>query len=129
MLLQVRMAPDNLTAFVLWDAFPDQVDAAQRALNRRCEQATLPKVLGLPGSIRVILYYYCSLLLRAAMGSAMQRLDGALCRLSRLRMGMAKLLKAKHVPRLEFRRDEQSDEVTAVEQIFARLEQERLGGS
>ena len=42
-------------------------------------------------------------------------------------MGVAKVLKAKHVPRLEFRRDEQTDEVIEVERIFARLEQERLG--
>ena len=41
-LLQVRMAPDNLTAFVLWDAFPDQADAAQREISRRYAIAAVP---------------------------------------------------------------------------------------
>lgn len=29
------MSPDNSTAYILWDAFPDRLDAAQRELNHR----------------------------------------------------------------------------------------------
>lgn len=38
---------------------------------------------------------------------------------------MAQVLKTRHVPRLEFRRDELSDEQKAVEEAFARLDAER----
>ena len=112
------MAPDNLTAFVLWDAFPDQAEAAEREITRRYGVRQHLQLHGLAGM------WFMAAVQLLPCGDALM----PLCRLSRLRQGMARVLKAKHVPRLQFRRDEQSDEVRAVEQVFARLEQERQGG-
>ncbi|EIE22336.1 hypothetical protein COCSUDRAFT_56029 [Coccomyxa subellipsoidea C-169] len=33
--VEVRMSPDNSTAYILWDAFPERHDAAERELNQR----------------------------------------------------------------------------------------------
>lgn len=33
---QVRMSPDNMTAFVLWDAHDDHYHSASREISQRC---------------------------------------------------------------------------------------------
>ena len=33
--VQIRMAPDNLTAYILWDAFPHMADAAEQEIWQR----------------------------------------------------------------------------------------------
>ena len=33
---QVRMSPDNMTAFVLWDAHADHYHSASREISQRC---------------------------------------------------------------------------------------------
>ena len=118
------MAPDNLTAFVLWDAFPDQAEAAEREITRRCGARQCVATSTACHRWQALHVWCMAVVLLLPWGNLLM----PLCRLSRLRVGMARVLKAKHVPRLQFRRDEQSDEVRAVEQAFARLEQERLGG-
>ena len=34
--LQVRMSPDNMIAYVLWNCLPDHADAARQTVQRRC---------------------------------------------------------------------------------------------
>ena len=34
-IVQIRMSPDNLTAYILWDAFPDQAEAAEKEIRAR----------------------------------------------------------------------------------------------
>jgi ribosome-binding factor A len=46
-------------------------------------------------------------------------------RLPRLKRGVARALQAKHMPRLEFRRDVASAEQRAVEEVLERLARER----
>ena len=36
MCAQVRMSPDNMTAFVLWDAHDDHYHSASREISHRC---------------------------------------------------------------------------------------------
>lgn len=45
----------------------------------------------------------------------------ALCRLSKIRMGLGRALKARNVPRLEFRFNQMSASQAAVEQEFERI--------
>ena len=35
-IVQVRMSPDNMTAFILWDAHSDCLHSAERELSQRC---------------------------------------------------------------------------------------------
>ncbi|KAK9828820.1 hypothetical protein WJX72_002265 [[Myrmecia] bisecta] len=77
---EVRMAPDNLKAYILWDAFPDMEAQAGFEIRRRA---------------------------------------------SKLRTEVAGVLKARHVPRLEFRHDIPSDEQAALERIMAKLDREQ----
>ena len=40
LLLQVRMSPDNMTAFILWDAHDDCLSSAEREVSHRCAQCS-----------------------------------------------------------------------------------------
>lgn len=40
LLLQVRMSPDNMTAFILWDAHDDCLTSAEREVSHRCAQCS-----------------------------------------------------------------------------------------
>ena len=46
-------------------------------------------------------------------------------RLPRLKRGVARALQAKHMPRLEFRRDVPSSDQRAVDEVLDRLARER----
>ena len=44
--VQVRMSPDNMTAFILWDAHDDRLSAAEREVGYRSEMASACLGLG-----------------------------------------------------------------------------------
>lgn len=113
----VRMSPDNLKAFVLWDTYTGQVDAAAKELSRRC-------VVRRP----------CSGASHPAQGAAPvgstphtthDSLRAPPCSGPRLRAAVARALGTRNAPRLEFRLDRPSARDVRVEETLRRLDEER----
>lgn len=53
--VQIRMAPDNLTAYILWDAFPQMADAAEREIWQRCSKPPLQQCMQRPADLLTLL--------------------------------------------------------------------------
>ena len=115
--LQVRMSPDMLTAYVLWSAHPECEDAAQHELQSRCAVcAFTPASRHRPAQ--------CISRITDWLQQADCRLthEGQRpCRLSKIRVSLGKALKARHVPKLEFRLNQLSEAQAAVEEELDRL--------
>ena len=42
--VQVRMSPDHMTAYVLWEANETETEATRQALSRRCASLWVPQM-------------------------------------------------------------------------------------
>ena len=129
------MAPDNLTAYVLWDAFPGPTDETAAELARLCARAARAQP-ALPSSEpncqrraqghSARCAALCRAFRRVGPRREGERGRGARARWTpRIRRMVGARLQARHVPRLEFRLDAPSAEEAALDATFERLAAER----
>jgi len=126
------MAPDNLTAYVLWDAFPGPTDEAAAELARLCARAARTARPLPERACQHLCRFTAHSALHLAMLSASARQEGRQegepgrgRRTPRIRRMVGARLQARHVPRLEFRLDAPSAEEAALDATFERLATER----